>query len=337
MSTISARLEEVENDNSNQIGRQPTRNVLDKYTPGPMPPIQDAHPTAPFDNIDINLIKEWECHLGGKLIAVPFDMDALKPRNHEYLRMKILTVVVEITNAQEASVVAPRPSQAAKKANRLPTSFLVYNITSEQSELLLQRRVWSSRAITFRVTPFAPTCPTFLFALRGFMTIVMKDVYPIVKQVWESELMKTFTTTLTNAVLENEKQKVTLKIDHLLTTMNLIRLDIKEAGNTLNLRFNVYADSSKISHDEVWRRLRTYLFNQTYSLSMQGQGTAQHIPFVCTCCHGADHPRGLCPFPNVTGWNSSKRENGGDFPKRRNGGFFNIDQRSQNVKFFSHT
>ncbi len=244
-------------------------------SPTTLPPIQDTHPTAPFNNIDINLIKEWEHHLGGKLIAVPFDMDALEPRNHEYLHAKILTVVAEITNAQEASVAAPRPSQATKKANCLPTSFLVYNITSEQSELLLQCRVWSSRAITFRVTPFAPTCPTFLFTLRGFMTIAMKDVYPIVKQVWESELTKTFTTMLTNAVPENKKEKVTLEIDHLLTTMNLIRLDIKEAGNTLNLCFNVYADSSKISHDEVWRRLRTYLFNQTYSLSMQGRGTAQ--------------------------------------------------------------
>ncbi|KAH9020814.1 hypothetical protein EDB84DRAFT_1441687 [Lactarius hengduanensis] len=334
MSSIVARLEEVENDNLGRTGRLPARNALDKYTPGPMPPIQDIHPTAPFDNIDLKLVEEWDAHPGEKLIAVPFDTEARDTNSHDLIRAKILTAVAEITNAQEANVAALRLKLSTKPSN-LPTSFLVYNITAEQAEFLLNRGVWSSRAITFRVTRFAPTCPTFLFALRGFITTTMKDVFPIVKQVWESEDTKVFVTQLTNAVPASERERVTLEIDHFLKSMNLVRLDIKEAGNTLNPHFNVHADSNQISHDEIWRRLRAFLINQKYASSMQGQATPQKIPYVCTCCHGADHPRGLCPFPSVAGWNGPTRETEGDFPRRRNGGFSGAAQRPQNPRFSS--
>ncbi|KAH9011154.1 hypothetical protein EDB84DRAFT_1569920 [Lactarius hengduanensis] len=156
-----------------------------------MPLVQDAHPTAPFDNIDRKLVEEWDDHPGAKLIAVPFDTEARDTDAHDYIRARILTAVAEITNAQEAS-----------------TSFLIYNITTEQADLLLHRRVWSSRVITFRVTPFAPTCPTFLFTLRGFITTTPKDVFPVIKEVWENDKTKDFATTLANAVPENEKERV---------------------------------------------------------------------------------------------------------------------------------
>ncbi|KAH9046658.1 hypothetical protein EDB84DRAFT_1626407 [Lactarius hengduanensis] len=249
MSTMSARLEELENDISDQISRRPVKNTLDKYTRGPMPLVQDAHPTAPFDNIDRKLVEEWDDHPGAKLIAVPFDTEARDTDAHDYIRARILTAVAKITNAQEASVAAPRPKQNANKSNRPPSSasFLIYNITTEQADLLLHRRVWSSHVITFRVTPFAPTCPTFLFTLRGFITTTPKDVFPIIKEVWENDKTKDFATTLANAVPENEKERVASEIDHLLCTMNIARLDIKEAGNTLNPRFNVNTPSVRLA------------------------------------------------------------------------------------------
>ncbi|KAH9168685.1 hypothetical protein EDB89DRAFT_2073696 [Lactarius sanguifluus] len=160
MSTMSARLKELENDNPDHTSRRPAKNTLDKYTPGPMPLIQDAHPTMPFDNIDCKLVEEWDNHPGAKLIAVPFDTEAKDTDAHDYICTRILTAVAEITNTQEASVAAPRPKQNAKKSNCPPSaaSFLIYNITAEQADLLLHHRVWSSCSITFRVTPFAPTC-----------------------------------------------------------------------------------------------------------------------------------------------------------------------------------
>jgi hypothetical protein len=75
------------------LGRYPTCNPINKYAPGPMPPIQDSSPMANFECIDINLIREWEIRPGRKVIAVPFDLDVTVLELHKAIRSKILTAV----------------------------------------------------------------------------------------------------------------------------------------------------------------------------------------------------------------------------------------------------
>ena len=178
--TISDHLEEVANDRL-VLDKNPTRIATDCYSLGPMPPIQDASPFSIFENIHISTIKEWEACPRGKLIAIPFDPNARNPDLHESLRAKILTAGAEIIAAQEISVAAPMPSEEAVKKNWTPTSFLIYNITEEQANTLLDRKVWSSKLITFHVTPFATTCPSFLFTIRDFTTTAMRDIFDMVK------------------------------------------------------------------------------------------------------------------------------------------------------------
>jgi len=314
-------------------GRFPACNPLDKYTEGPMPPIQDASPTSIFEFIDIGLVWEWEVQPGDrKLIAIPFDNEPRNPGSHEYLCTCILTSIAEITKSQDASVAAPRPSADATKSGHMPISFLVYNLTTEQADLVLQCKVWSSHAVTFCATRFAPTCPNFMFAIRGLGTISVKIVYLIVKQVWESDATKTYTQSLVNEALDDEKEKVKAELERVLKTMNIIRLDAKEAGNVLRPCFNVYADCTNISYDTLWSHLRTFLLNRSYTSSLEGQGMTEKIPFVCTNCHSVDHLRGLCPFPGMIGWNGPKRDIGGDTPGCRNGSNYSPDQHYPNYR-----
>ena len=316
--TLLERLEEVASNQANE-NKHPARSSIEKYTPGPMPPIQDATPMSVFNNIDLALLKEWDNRQGGKCLAIPFDPDARVPESHDFYCSRILTAVTDIITTQEASVAAPRPSKDARKKNKTPTSFLIYNITHEQVAFLLERGVWSSKAITFRVAPFKVTCPTFLFAIKHLSTLDPKDVYPIVRRVWESEKTKQFTEALTLELPENERPRAAYEIDLLLSSMNLGRLDIKEVGNNLCPRFNVYADCSDFSNDEIWERLRTFLCEEDYISPMEAiPATTEKIPFVCNCCHGVDHPRGLCPFPSLPGWNGPKVDRAE--PQRRNGG-----------------
>ena len=312
-------LEEVASNQAND-GKHPACSAIDKYTPGPMPPIQDATPTSIFNNIDLTLLKEWDSRPGGKLLAIPFDPDVKSPETHDFFCSRILTAVAEIITTQEASVAATRPSKDAKSKNKTPTSFLIYNITHEQAAFLLERGVWSSRAITFRVAPFKVTCPTFLFAIKHLSMLDLRDVYPIVRGVWESENTSRFTKALTNKYPENERPRIAYEIDLLISMMNLGRLDIKEAGNNLCPRFNIYADCSDFTNDVIWERLRSFLSNEEYISPMEAiPATMEKIPFICNCCHSVDHPRGLCPFPSVPGWNGPKKDRA-EPPQRRNRG-----------------
>lgn len=329
--TVFDRLEEVANDHSAN-GKFTARNSIDKYSLGPMPPIQDASPTSIFDNIHLATIKEWDLLPGGKVIAIPFDSDARFPESHEFLRTRMLTAVTEIISAQEISVAAPKPSDEAANRGRTPTSFLIYNITVDQADTLLKRKVWSSNLTTFRVASFATTCPTFLFTIKGFTTTAMKPVFDMVRSVWDNQETKDCADSLLNNVPADDRTMVNNDIEQLLASMNIHRLDIKVTGNTLLPHFNVYAECSNFTDDKIWTCLRAHLLAATYTSSIQGRATTEKAPFRCSCCHGVDHPRGLCPYPSLPGWNGPKRDSG-DALQRRNGNPPYSDNRTQRQRF----
>lgn len=328
---MSSRLEEVESANS-LSGKHPIRNAIERYTAGPMPQIQDGSPTSIFDYVDIELIKEWEKYPGGKLIAIPFDNEVTFPEAHEFLRNKILTAIAEILNVQEVSVAIPKPNEESIRRSKSPKAFFIYNITQEQMNTILERKVWSSRAITFRTAPFAFTCPSFMFSIKSLGMIAIKDIFPIVKGVWDSKDTKSHIDSLLNDVPQGLRAQTSRDCELLITSMYLMCLDTKGVGNTLDAHFNVYANCNAFQHDKMWSRLRTYLLKRDYISPIQGLAKIEKIPFHCLCCHSIDHSRGLCPFPNLPAWNSPKRENVNS-QQRRNGGPPNFGQRSQKQRY----
>ena len=153
---VLCNMEEVEN-NRTARGKTLIHSPTNKYSPSPMPEIQDHCHTAAFKHIEIALLKEWDKCLGGKLIAIPFDNDMRSPESHENFCTNIHTTVAEIVDAEDVGISALTPSEDVKKANKIHISFLIYNITHEQVTTLLKHSVWSSRLTTFRVAPFINT------------------------------------------------------------------------------------------------------------------------------------------------------------------------------------
>ena len=160
---------------------------------------------------------------------------------------------------------------------------------------------------------------------------------PASKRGMGQQTYESFISALSESAPTEEKEKITLELENLLNSLNVARLDIKEVGNCLKPRFNVYADGSKITYNKLWTRLRTFLIGRTYASTMEGQGIAEKAPYICMCCHGVNHPRGLCPFPGLTGWNSPRREGNGELIQRRMGGPPFPDQCAQRQCFASHT
>ena len=280
----------------------PFREPINKYTCAAMPQVYDAHPTAPLDHICIDLIGKWEKLAGGKLLAIPFDNVAQFLNDHEFETVKgqIFAAVAEITKSQEATVLAPKPSQDRKGT---PTAFLIYNLTDADCTLLLERQIWSSPAITFRVTLLNPPCPDFLFQLKGFSTLVTNDILEMVRSVWQDEEVIYLIEAVTDAFPAHAQEKVKTSIITFLNSVRVTHLDTKSSGDSLQPCFNVYASSSEINNDEAWLYLRDSLANYTYESLIEEQGETLITPYNCSLCHGVDHPRGLCPFPSIPGWN----------------------------------
>ena len=303
--SMKERLVEAE-ERGNYLGGYAlnSRDPLDKYTKAEMPTINYAHPTAIFDHLDVNVVDDWENLPKGKLLAQPFGRDTQNIEKHSHLKALLFAAIVEITKSHDVSVVAPKPKPNSK---RTPYSFLVYNVSEEQAQLLLERRVWSSTAITFSISTFTPGCPKYLFSIKDLTTMNDKEVGNMVKEVWRNQDSANFLQNLCQSFPEHLKQQAIPTLQQFIDSLKVKKLENRLPGGTLAPHFNVYANGLLIRDDHIWFQLRAYYATRTYALQAQDPRMTAVAPLRCTICHAADHPRGLCPFPALDGWNGPKR------------------------------
>ncbi|KAH9990734.1 Endonuclease/exonuclease/phosphatase [Russula vinacea] len=229
-----------------------------------MPTIHDAHPTAPLDHIDIELVAQWEKYTG-KLLALPFDRETQDVTLYHSVMERIFTAVAEITKSRKI--------------------------------------VWSSTAITFWIVKLNLPCPNLLFTIYGFSTLVTEDILNMVRTVWQGNDVLSLIDTIANSFPENVCARAKSSIQAFINSVKVTRLDYKSSSDTPQPHFNIYASSSLIENDDIWAYLREFLANCSYASPMHGQGMTCLIPFHCTLCHRVDYPRGLCPFPSIPSWN----------------------------------
>jgi hypothetical protein len=282
----------------------PARSPLNKYTTtSEMPRVQDAFPAAAIANIDLTLLDEWFSYKGQKLLIIPFEDKARDLDLKHDIGEKILTMVEEITATQKATIGPPVPKSEVTKLRQMPITFIAYYLTHSKYNTLLSCHVWSSEAITFRVLLTDLPCPDFLFTLCGYITLDQNHIYTMVSKVWNDKETKNFITCEVNSTHTENKKLTEETLIHLIKSLKVTHLKIKSQGNSLTPHFNIYTNGKATTDEELWANLRTYLASRVYTLLLQGTGKVIKAPFNCGACHGVDHPRGLCPFLSIKGWN----------------------------------
>ena len=284
-----------------------SRNPRSKYTIATMPAVHDASLTSIYDHVQDSMLKEWERSPGEKVLVQPFDEFVTNALNHEFLRLRILSAVTDITQANHVRVSAPlllKNTDEAPPKQLTPTAFLVCNLAPSHVKTLLDRYVWTSTSIAFRVIPSDPPRPNYLFTIRGLGTTLIADVRDIVQTVWHDEDTIAFLTLIANEAPLADRRNVASSLQTFIDSLDIERLDIKECGDTLAPRYNILANGSTIMNDNTWSRICSFLANRAYVDFLIGIGTIEVSPYKCTLCHSVTHPRGLCPFPDIKGWNA---------------------------------
>ena len=124
-----------------------------------------------------------------KLLAHIFDFTANKA-NHDTIQEKI-TVMCQVINdidcvicqASISEIMITPPARAQDFIAAL-VAFLIYNILEPTCDALLHTKVWATLNISFELFPFNPTFPTFLFLLKGFVTIDANRICFVVLHNW---------------------------------------------------------------------------------------------------------------------------------------------------------
>ena len=293
-------------------GLKDQSDVLDKYTKGQTPPIYDENPATLLARIDPVQIGSWLDLPTGKVLARPFDLDVRYKPNHQHIAQALAAAAKEITGATSVAIAPPNKDPALPKRESQPYTFLIHNISKEDERTLLEREVWSSKEITFQVTAIYIKRPEFLFTLKGFNTSEPAEVISSLAETWEDPATTNLIRTLASyAPSQDEQQEWNNQMRDFLESATVKHLNIKSQGGRENPHFNVYANGDIIEDDETWLQLQKYLRNRLYKSLLIGTGKTLREDFVCGLCHGHDHPRGLCPFPQIPGWNG-----GGRLPRR---------------------
>lgn len=225
-----------------------TKDPIDKYTIPPENKIEVyySHPTAAFDNIDIDQICNWENRPGGKLLAHPFGHKVRTPELQQEVKRKVFAAIVEIIRSDKVGFYAPKPGTSPLET---PAVFLISNLTNAQRQTLLSRDVWSSKSITFRVTTMEPVHLDYLFSIVGFTTQSDEEVWDTVLQVWENCTSQKLLTALQQSLSETARHKADTILKNIINSLRVEMLDTKDPGDASAPTFNIYISASLILDD----------------------------------------------------------------------------------------
>lgn len=282
----------------------------DKYTKGPMPPIFDEHPATLLAGLDKLQLQSWLHLPTGKVLARPFDIEVNYQPNQRLIAKALLAAAKEITGATKATVATPIRDREEQRENgaKHPITFLIHDISKRDVETLLRKTVWSSKEITFQVSPIIVKRPEFLFTLEGMTTDNEELALACLRETWSDSAATTFIRQLANrAPNEEEQQNRFGEILDFMESVRVTHLDVRSGGGLEDPHYNVYANGELITHNQTWLELRKYLRGRIYKSNYHGDGKAKREDFICSLCHAHDHPRGLCAFPHLIGWNGGGR------------------------------
>ena len=295
------------------------QDPLDKYSSGITTPVHDAHPGAVYSRIKQEVLDDWRTMEGEILLAIPFESDAETAELHNETSHRIFNAVGEIIQAKDYGVASPmkkedlealleelrrqRAGQKRKKpSERLPFTFLIHSLSQVHYHILTQQTVWASQNITFRVITPEMNCPSFLFAIKGLRTNSSELVEKCVRDTWEDDTTTEFIQNGVAAMKENERDNAHLSIQSFKESLWIETLETKGQGGVQKPTFNVHANGHLINDSNAWSNIRTHLASRSYYSSKFGHRQNLIAPNHCGLCHGVDHPRGLCPFPEIEGW-----------------------------------
>jgi hypothetical protein len=283
-----------------------SKDPIDKYTKKPekLPKIYYSHPTAALDCIDIDQVGDWENLPDEKLLAHPFGHEVRDIESHQEIKANLFAAVAEITQSDSVAICSPRPCTSSFGT---PLVFLIYNISELHRQILLKREVWSSAPFTFRVTTLDPVSPDYLFGIINLTTKSTDEVKEAVRKVWNAPDTSNFLDSLIEALPEEAQTETALSLLNFTKSLKVQKMDTRKLGGAEAPTFNAFADGNLINDDGLWCTLRNFLASQPYALQFQDPVPAGTDLHRCSICHSIEHPRGLCTFPDIAGWNGPFR------------------------------
>ncbi|KAF7798979.1 hypothetical protein EIP86_010208 [Pleurotus ostreatoroseus] len=276
------------------------------FTPKPadgFPGVYDAIPAAHLQNLARQQAIDWENYPGPKVL-VRFGMHgALDETIHGHLRLadRATEEIRAFLGSSTANVALPHPKAQPTKVNEAPYSALVRGLSADDAARLTDQQILATPRITLFFSPFGWSMPALLGVFTGFRATSEEEVYGAVRDHLETLIPMIMHLAHENPVIA---AAVSLQgyVDDIIKSIFVRFLPMLTDGGHPDDHYYVYA-SLPFTTFTSFQAVQTQLAATTWNHSFAGKGKFRVLndPF-CSLCHGADHPRGLCPFPAIPGW-----------------------------------
>ncbi|KAI0044501.1 hypothetical protein FA95DRAFT_1574436 [Auriscalpium vulgare] len=273
-------------------------------TSPPFPLIHQLYPAQAWEGVLHTQVEAWLTSAEGESLLLRTFATTAHLTNNQQLTVgnigRVLTAYIGVTNPK---VFPPIPSETARATNRLPKVFLVQGLTAEEAAAILAGNVFSTPLVTFQALPLEPQIPHLILALAGFLdTATEADVLATVIETWNKPHTLGFLDDLMESTMTTEKPLTVTQLHPYLSSIDAVLVPTKAAEGHPTPRFSIVAKRLTLVDDEHWFQLVAHFKSLSYPSNFHGTGRATN-PMFCPLCNGCDHPRGLCGFPNLTGWN----------------------------------
>ncbi|KAI0038395.1 hypothetical protein FA95DRAFT_1613422 [Auriscalpium vulgare] len=281
-------------------------------TSPPFPPIHHLYPAQAWEGVLHSQVEAWLASTEGQaLLLRTFATSAHMPNNQQPTVSNIGRVLTAYIGLTDPQIFPPIPSESARTANRLPKVFLIRGLSAEEASAILSGNVYSTPLVTFQALPLDPEIPSLILSLAGFLaTATEADVLATVIETWNKPATLAFFDELMESTMTTEKPLTATQLHTYLSSIEAVLVPVKATDSHPTHRFSIVAKRVTLVDDDHWFQLVEHFKSLKYPSNFHGTGIAAR-PMFCPLCNGCDHPRGLCRFPSLTGWNGE----GNDTPR----------------------
>ncbi|KDQ52875.1 hypothetical protein JAAARDRAFT_197939 [Jaapia argillacea MUCL 33604] len=207
----------------------------------------------------------------------------------------LATLKALIPGAQNSSPTISPPLRDPD-ASRFSNSFMAHGLTPAMVQFLLSKVILSLPVITFKVLPLLNMSnPYLLFPITEIDTTA-EVIKKIICDTWSQPLVTQF---ILDGLQITDPMACLETMEGILMSIEVERVKNRMREGFDRLRYNVFA---RLGDTPVWADIRDHLWDIPYVNLLHR--TAHSTPFkLCSLCHCMTHPRGLCPFPSLPGWN----------------------------------
>lgn len=285
---------------------QPLSTVAERpeFTPRPaggFPKIHGDRPFSLFANQPASQRQAWSNMSGPKLGIQVYDEDASNPTDAVRLAGTLAATIERIFNIKNVAIATPQVDSPPTSANSPPFTFLAHGFSRDIAAAMLHQGTYSSRLITFHVFKICWTLPRFICGFSGFTSTDELAIKVAIRNALQEEHAIELITDLVSGNPHFRHVTTGNAFYRVLNSLEITVIDNRLPGGFRAPIVNIYMDSPTVDPAK-WIVWRNFVFS--LKISTDFLGTATGMPNrPCTGCHSADHPRGLCPFPNIPGWN----------------------------------